>query len=243
MHSPFQLSPGSTKAVLFDKDGTLIDFEKSWAGINRSAAALAARGDADLERRILKVCGIDPVTGQTVPDSLFAAGNASEIAARMIEEGSPLGHDALTARLDTLFAEAAKSAVPLADLPGLFSELKSLGLLLGIASSDSERAVRTTAEVLGISDCVDFVAGWDSGHGPKPGPGMVMAFCRTVGISPIAAAVIGDSRHDLEMGRAAGAGNVIGVLSGAGTVETLSPLADAVIESVAVLPGCFRLAQ
>jgi len=71
----------------------------------------------------------------------------------------------------------------------------------------------------------------------------VLAFCDAVGISPAGTAVIGDSRHDLEMGRAAGAGSVIGVLSGAGTVETLSPLADAVIESVAVLPGCFRPAQ
>ena len=128
---------------------------------------------------------------------------------------------------------------PLADLPAIFRDLKALGLLLGIASSDSDRAVRRTASVLGIEDRTDFCAGWDSGHGPKPGPGMVLAFCAATGCEPASVVVVGDSRHDLEMGRAAGAGAVLGVLSGAGTRESLAPLADAVIDSVADLPACF----
>ena len=239
MHSAPRLSAATTKAILFDKDGTLIDFEKSWAQINRKAAALAAGGDVGLEERILEACGVDPATGRTVADTLFAAGNAQEIAARMIEEGSPFEKEALAGRLDALFASGSGAAVPIVDIRALFSKLKALGLLLGIASSDSERAVRMTAEVLGVGEHVDFCAGWDSGYGPKPEPGMVRGFCQAVGIEPEAAAMIGDSRHDLEMGRAAGAGCVIGVLSGTGTVGTLSPLADAVIESVDVLPGLF----
>lgn len=240
MHSALPLSAATTKAILFDKDGTLIDFEKTWSQINRKAAALAAEGDSRLEERILEACGVDPATGRTLPDTLFAAGNAQEIAARMIEEGSHLEKDALAGKLDALFATGSRAAVPIVDLPALFSKLKARGLLLGIASSDSERAVRLTADALGIGEYVDFVAGWDSGYGPKPQPGMVRGFCEAGGIGPAAAAVVGDSRHDLEMGRAAGAGCVIGVLSGTGTAGTLSPLADAVIESVDVLPGLFR---
>jgi phosphoglycolate phosphatase len=49
--------------------------------------------------------------------------------------------------------------------------------------------------------------------------------------------MVGDNRHDMEMARAAGAGMAIGVLSGNGTRDTLSPLADVLIESVADLPG------
>lgn len=234
--------PGTIRAILFDKDGTLIDFEKSWAGINRQAAAIAAAGDAGLARRLLVACGVDPVTGRTIPDSLFASGTAHEIALRMVEEGSPLAADALTQALDALFADGASAAVPLTDLPRLFAQLKSRGLALGIASSDSERAIRRMADSLGFGGDVDFVAGWDSGYGPKPGPGMVLAFSHAVGVAPEHVAVIGDSRHDLEMGRAAGAGAVVGVLSGAGTAQTLVPFADAIIDSVERLRELFARA-
>ena len=47
--------------------------------------------------------------------------------------------------------------------------------------------------------------------------------------------MIGDSIADLRMGRGAGAGLVIGVLSGVGTPAELAPLADVVLGSVAEL--------
>ena len=34
------------RAILFDKDGTLLDYEASWGPINVAAADLAARSDA-----------------------------------------------------------------------------------------------------------------------------------------------------------------------------------------------------
>jgi phosphoglycolate phosphatase len=48
-------------------------------------------------------------------------------------------------------------------------------------------------------------------------------------------AVIGDSPADLAMGRAAGAGLVIGVLTGAGDRRTLAAGADLVLDSIAEL--------
>ena len=36
------------KAILFDKDGTLIDFDKTWAETNRKGALIAADGDTAL---------------------------------------------------------------------------------------------------------------------------------------------------------------------------------------------------
>jgi len=46
-------------------------------------------------------------------------------------------------------------------------------------------------------------------------------------------AVVGDNAQDLLMGRAAGAGRVIGVLTGTGTYATLAPLADLCLASIA----------
>jgi phosphoglycolate phosphatase len=46
---------------------------------------------------------------------------------------------------------------------------------------------------------------------------------------------VGDSAADLAMGRSAGAGLVVGVLTGVGRRDDLAPLADVVIASVAEL--------
>jgi phosphoglycolate phosphatase len=66
---------------------------------------------------------------------------------------------------------------------------------------------------------------------------MVLRAAAVVGVPASRTAVVGDSLADLEMGRAAGAGRVIGVLSGVSGREDLEPFADAVVDSVADLAG------
>jgi phosphoglycolate phosphatase len=243
-YAPRKLSHGSERrdlaAILFDKDGTLIDYEKTWAPINRRAACIAASGNEDLERAILEVCGIDPVSGRTIPDSLFAAGNASEIALRMVSVGSPIPPDILAGKLDSLFLEAAGKAIAVTDLRRLFTRLKQDGYRLGIASSDSEAAIRRTAISQEIADQLDFIAGYDSGFGTKPEPGMVHGFCRKIGCEPAKVAVVGDNLHDLVMARAAGAGLAVAVLSGTGTRATLPDHADICIATIAELPEILK---
>jgi phosphoglycolate phosphatase len=60
--------------------------------------------------------------------------------------------------------------------------------------------------------------------------------CESVRIPPARTAVIGDTLADLRMARGAGAGMVIGVLSGIDDEDTLAPLADVLLPSIADLP-------
>lgn len=218
--------------ILFDKDGTLLDFTATWSAVNRRVAAFAAHGDPDLTDRLLRAGGADPETGVVAADSVLAAGNTVEIASVYIEAGAPFALEPLTAAIDALFTENATHVVPVTDLPALFRRLKARGLKLGIASSDSEAAIHRTAAHCGIDDLLDYVAGYDSGHGVKPHPGMLDGFCRATGLAPVEVAMVGDNTHDLVMGRAAGAGQVIGVLTGTGTTESLGPLADHCLPSI-----------
>ena len=84
-------------------------------------------------------------------------------------------------------------------------------------------------------DAFDFIAGYDSGHGAKPGPGQLLAACAHLGIAPEETLMVGDSSHDLMAGRAIGAGT-IGVLTGLASEEQLAPLADAVLPDIGHLP-------
>ncbi|NML74648.1 HAD family hydrolase [Rhizobium sp. S-51] len=221
--------------ILFDKDGTLLDFDASWAPVNRKVALIAAAGDAALAENLLRACGMDPVTGRLVPDSLLAAGNTREIAEGLIAAGAQHDLDALVPLIDDLFAGAAELSVPVTELAPLFARLRERGLRLGIASSDNERSIRVAVRRFGIDDYVDFVAGYDSGHGSKPGPGMVLGFCAETGLKPHQVAVVGDNNHDLHMGRNAGAGLKVAVLSGTGSRQSLEEACDVLLNDITEL--------
>lgn len=218
--------------ILFDKDGTLLDFDASWGPVNRRVADFAAEGNPDLAANLLHVCGMDPVTGAIRPDSMFAAGNTRDIAEAMASGGSVIPLEELVARIDDFFAEAAQFSVAITQLLPLFERLSARGLRLGIASSDNERSIRITAERFGILPFLDYVAGYDSGHGPKPEAGMVLGFCKSTGLNPEQVAVVGDNNHDLLMGKAAGAGLKVGVLSGTGTRDTLGRHSDVILADI-----------
>lgn len=223
------------RGILFDKDGTLIDYQASWAPTNLGAGRLAADGDADLAARLLTIAGVDPATGYAISDGLLASGNTEDVALAWVEAGAPFSVAELTDRLDTLFRSAVVAAVPVCDLSALFAGLTARGLKLGIASSDSEAAVAATAERFGLEPYLAFQCGYDSGHGAKPGPGMVDGFRAVTDLPANAVAVIGDSSHDMHMAAAAGAGYRIAVLTGAGSAETLRPLSHLLLPSIATL--------
>ena len=123
-------------------------------------------------------------------------------------------------------------AVPLRPL---LSALRDRGLRLGVATNDTEAPARQHLESHGITDCFDFIAGYDSGYGAKPGPGMCLAFAQTLGLEPGRVAMVGDSLHDLEAGRAAGM-RTVAVLTGIAKREALAPHADVVLEDIGALP-------
>ncbi|WP_085033961.1 HAD family hydrolase [Ensifer aridi] len=212
--------------ILFDKDGTLLDYVKSWVPVNYELARIAAKGDNDLARTLLYAGGMDPDTGHVAPDSLLAAGNTVEIASGMVAAGAPFTIEELTTLFDGLFACSADHAVPVTDLAAFFAGLHAKGYRLGVASSDNERSIRETAKRFGFDNYLHYVAGYDSGYGVKPEPGMVLGFCAATGLMPEQVAVVGDNNHDMHMGRRAGVGMTVAVLTGTGSRQSLADASD-----------------
>jgi phosphoglycolate phosphatase len=224
------------RAVLFDKDGTLFDFFKTWMPLYAELAGRLVGRDEARIARMLRASGYDPETGQLDPGSPLAAGSNRSIAEAWLIELPGVDLDELTRRMDAQFGESlSTNPVPVTDLAALFGRLKRRGLKLGVATMDSHAAATAAVEAFELVGLVDFVAGYDSGHGMKPGPGMVHAFCRAIEVPAVAVAVVGDTPHDMEMARAAGAGLAIGVLTGAAARAVLAERADHVLDSIAHL--------
>ena len=162
------------------------------------------------------------------------AGTAGEVADALVPHITSIPHDAIL-RLINEEAEKAPQmeAVPL--LPYL-TALRTQGFALGVATNDAEAPARAHLDSAGVTGCFEFIAGYDSGHGAKPGPGQMLAFAEAVGLDPGAVVMVGDSTHDLIAGRAAGM-RCVAVLTGLAGADVLAPLADAVLADIGDLPA------
>jgi len=222
------------KGLLFDKDGTILDFYKTWVPINRAMALDAAGGDEELARALLRAGGHDPDTNLIEPRAILGASSVEAIAecfAAQLENTTPSEMVPLIAKH---FREGGgKYAVIIEGAIEKLQSLRERGYHIGLATNDTEDGLRASlGRFDGLIELFDFLVGCDSGHGSKPLPGMGIAFAKAIGHSPSACAIIGDTAHDLEMGRLAGFGLRIGVLTGSNRREDLAPHADHVLESI-----------
>lgn len=221
------------QAILFDKDGTLFDFHKTWSECFRGIILGNAGGDADLAGRVAQEFGYDLDTGAFDPSSIAIAGTALQAAEKVLPH---FPHDTAEALADH-FDAAGKDVEPVQVVPlGQFlGDLKARGLGLGVATNDSEAPTHAQLDGLGLIPYFDFIAGSDSGFGAKPDPGMCTGFADKLGIAPGQVAMIGDSLHDLHAGRAAGM-QCVAVLTGVATEQDLAHAADVVLPDIGHLP-------
>ena len=225
------------EAILFDKDGTLFDFYRTWGAVTEEAALLAAEGDAARAAEVMLKSGKDPQTGRYLPGSVIASGSNREIVTLWAEVLGRTDIDVLYDAVQAHFLKRQPEVMhPVLDFNSFFARLRDRGYRLGIATMDSEAAAHQAMDKFGVSQALDFICGFDTGHGLKPGGGMVEAFARRIGLAPSAIAVVGDSPHDMHMARAGKAGRAIGVLTGVSPKEALLEAgAHVVLESIADL--------
>jgi phosphoglycolate phosphatase len=226
------------RGILFDKDGTIIDYWRTWVPINREVALYAARGDKALADELLRMGGHDPATDRITPGSPLAAGDSLDIAEAFAAHRRVGGAGHLVVGIERIFRTGgAKHSALIVGARDALVELKRRGFLLGIATNDSAGGLEASLAGHDVLGLLDFAVGCDSGFGSKPEAGMVHGFCKAVGLEARQVAVVGDAAHDLAMGRAAHVGLNVGVLSGTSARVDLAALADVIVDSIADLPA------
>ncbi len=128
--------------VLFDKDGTLISFEKTWGPATHAVIEALAGGDRAKMRAQADVLhfSLDDKTFRTT--SPLIAGSSATYGSLW---GEALGRSdlaVLKGEIDALTAiELLKSLTPIGEPGHTFATLQAMGLRLGLATNDfgSER--------------------------------------------------------------------------------------------------------
>ena len=222
------------KGVLFDKDGTLFKYGNTWQIWCERVIHAMAPDDKTLQIALADGCGFDIDTKVFAAGSLVVNASAHEINLAWADIHPELNYQEIQAlgvdKLHNL------PVMPVCDLNKMLSSLKQMKMFVGCATNDFESSAKTQLSDAGVYEQFDFVCGFDSGHGAKPGPGMVNAFAKHCGIKPSEVAMVGDSTHDLNCGRSAATALCVGVLTGPAEVEDIQDYADVVLGSVEILP-------
>ncbi len=219
------------RGILFDKDGTLFDFNASWGAWARrfidgytpdqgKREALARAFKFDYERQVFN------------PDSPIIAGTSSEIFNAM-QSVFP-EHNAAQIADAVRASTAAAEMKAVCDLPEYLGALKAAGYILGVATNDDEAGARAQLKRENSEDYFDFFAGYDSGYGAKPAPGMCKGFLQNQGLQADEAIMVGDSPFDIMAGKGAGM-RTVGVLTGAAEPDDLKD-ADVILADITELP-------
>ncbi|NDA25076.1 MAG: HAD family hydrolase [Betaproteobacteria bacterium] len=147
-------------------------------------------------------------------------------------------HTANVAFEESYVSEIAEvGAVAIAGAEDLFKYLRAKGVAIALTTGFSRSTLDTLLIELGWKDLIDIsVTPGEAGRG-RPHPDMLQKAATTLGITnPASVIVVGDTAADMQAAVSFGAGQAIGVLSGAHDEHRLHDAgATSVINSVADL--------
>ncbi len=193
--------------VLFDCDGTLVD----------SQHIIADAMDRTFAHHGLEPPGVErtrTVVGLSLPIAI----------AGLLEEADRHRAPEMAETYRSRF-KALRSSPDLREplYPGAKDVLDRLrrrdNVVIGMVTGKSRRGVRAVVEHHGLDGVFHVVRTADDCPS-KPDPAMVLEACSEVGIDPQRAVVVGDTRFDMDMARAAGA-SPVGVSWGYHPVDAL----------------------
>ena len=230
------------KLLIFDKDGTLINFEV-WIPVMKKRAEIILEL---LNRKtgfesLVKVLGVDLEKECIIPDgNVFTSRQRTardtvdflvkkwKVPERLAEKVVLEAFSRADNELD--FTQLWKPVIK--NIIEYFSHLKVNNIKIALATSDTFERAKACLSSLNIFEFFDEIVGSDLVKQDKPSPDMIIYLIKKLGISNKEEVfMIGDSLSDVKMAKAAKV-NSVGVLSGRCSREELEPYADFIIKDI-----------
>ena len=215
------------RGIIFDKDGTLFDIQRSWSEwANVFVTKFSKKHDLEITQ-LADAIHFDLASSKFQKGSIFVHGSVDEVVDAIFQLFPRIPKKAIH---DGLFENSSDAKqVPLTDLHKLFSSLNAI--TFGLVTNDSEHNAVHHLKQHNLTQYFNMIIGYDSGYGSKPESGQLEAFLRKTNFLPQEVLMIGDSIYDLV---AANKINMpcLGVLSGTASASDLSAYTPFLIESI-----------
>ena len=215
------------RAILFDKDGTLLEYTEGW--VDSIVEFLEEKTiDEDKKKKLFKEIGIRE-DGGVEENSILSSETAMDLAiifSKYLDEDLGEIYREIDDHLLNYLKENNKFIRETCDLRSLFEALKDRGILIGIFTSDNYRQAKYSMDYLGLDSFIDFYAAADI-YKKKPNKESLEVFKRKYSLEDQEIIIVGDSRVDMVFGE-----NTIkvGVLCGTGSREMLAKYTDNIID-------------
>lgn len=233
----------NTEGIIFDKDGTLLDFDAFWIKVS-DVALRAFLTDIGAEpayaSEILTALGVRD--GKANPNGVLCKGTYVQMGQIVYEillnHGISQPQDQVVRLVEAAYQQNAaagevKPTCP--DLAKVLTDLKSKGVRLAVVTTDNPQITHQCLDQLGIGMLFDRIY-TDDGHTPtKPNPHCAWDFCREFGLKKENVVMVGDTLTDMSFAKNAGIMG-IGLAADDPAAATLLPHADAVISAISQLP-------
>ena len=223
-------------AIIFDKDGTLLDFDAFWVTVSIKAieAVLTQLGRQDVPvGEVLEAFGVH--NGETDMNSVLCKGTYEQLGGLFYEILHRYGCDesceAVTKALIEAYnrnADAGDIKPTCPNLADVLKQLKAQNKKLAVVTTDNMQITRVCLDKLGILDLFDKIYTDDGVVPTKPDPYCVYDFCTFAGVSRDRVVMVGDTMTDMRFAKNAGI-EAIGIARNDANKQILAPHAHAVL--------------
>ena len=196
------------KVIIFDKDGTLLDFDKFWLGVSDAAIAdilKEAKCDASIEE-IYNSMGV--YNGITDISGILARGTYEQMGEAIYgvleKHNCLLGKEEVTKITVEAYHKNFNhgKVIPTCEnLKEMLNSLLNLGIKLAVVTTDDSYFTEKCLNELGVKDCFDILLCNDGEFPHKPDPYGIELIKKHFGVTNDEILMVGDTITDMQFAK------------------------------------------